>query len=146
MTLITHQLAAHEGASLKKSHSTGNHCRTFSIIVPTGRFHECPPKIHLYIFLFKSVDCFKWLLSIHMTGTVGLHGKNFFWWKLLLTRCRHRQAPGSMWRKPSCQTAAHHRCHVPYLYHTIGPTGHHQSPSNVHGHVGNVMFSFMKGC
>lgn len=55
-------------------------------------------------------------------------------------------APGSVWREAGRQAAAHHGRHVPYLYNAIGPTGHHQSPGSIHGHVGDVMFSFMKGC
>lgn len=117
----------------------------FSIFVPTGSSAKAP-KHTLHFFLFKNVALFfsgyypfTWLWP-------RSHGEGLCWWRVPRGRCRPWPAPGSTWSKASCQTAAHHRRHVPYLYDAVGPTGHHQSPSNVHGHVGNVMFSFMKGC
>lgn len=51
---------------------------------------------------------------------------------------------GSVWRETGSQAATYHRRHVPDLHHSISPTGHHQAPGHIHGHVSDVVFSFMK--
>lgn len=46
----------------------------------------------------------------------------------------------------SCKATTHYWCHVPNLHYTITSTCHHKSPWNIHGHMANVVFSFMKSC
>lgn len=131
-SFLTHVLAAHREVSLK----SGNRHRPFPYLFPK-------------VSSFPMFSSEKMFLSGYCPFTLqwpqatweGFHG-------LEATVCKEETSldPGSVQRKSSRQAAAHHRRHVPNLHYAVGPTRHHQAPGNVHGHMRDVVLSFMKCC
>lgn len=114
------------------------------MLVPTGSSTNAPDTPYVFwVFLNVVVFCSVSAATVHpgaeRGAREGLRGQ-------VRGQGRPRPAPGSARGEAGRQTAAHHGRHVPYLYDAVGPTGHHQSPGYVHGHVGDVMLSFVKGC